>query len=397
MQQPTNNNITKIEIRIRDNDSLSWYRYHLTFSESGLSVEYIVDNHVINKKMYDLEFGNKLKSEIEDQNISAWPERYFKIFVHDSDKWIIDISFVDDTSVSVSGSRENSSNWKTLLSILSAYDIKIDNCSISKSTTVIPFPDYEKLKKEVEKLRTGLSMLVLERDDLVFIECKNIEMVYMLNIGGLEYKAFELNCAVLRIKRKIELIQAKKNRQEKVVLSAIEEILDVEFAEYQAKLDEQIGKMNAALDRSKGKELTDSESSELKKLYISIVKALHPDLHPDISSEKIKLFLNAVESYKNSDLTGLRIISEMITEQVLPEEYKDALVLLVKEKERLADLIKEIREDIIKIKSEYPYTMKSLIQDPDKIKEKKEELEGTIEEWKKALDLYKSKALDIMR
>ncbi len=41
--------------------------------------------------------------------------------------------------------------------------------------------------------------------------------------------------------------------------------------------------------------------------------------------------------------------------------------------------------------------MKSLIQDPDKISEKKKELEGIIEEWEKALDLYKSKLSEIMR
>jgi len=31
-------------------------------------------------------------------------------------------------------------------------------------------------------------MLILEHDELIFVECKNIEMAYMLAIGGLEYK-----------------------------------------------------------------------------------------------------------------------------------------------------------------------------------------------------------------
>jgi len=396
MSQPNKQHITGIDIRIRNNDSLSWYQYHLMFLESGLSFEYIVGNDVINKMSYDLETSNKLMYSIDDLNIPSWPERVIKVFVHDSDKWIISINYSDDSSVSVSGSK-SSSNWRTLLSVLSSYGIEINDGSEVSSTTVIAFPLYDKVKSEVEKLKIELSMFVLERDDLLFVECKNIEMAYMLSVGGLEYKAFELNCAVLRLKRKIELIQAKKNRQEKVVLSAIEEILDVEFAEYQAKLDEQIGKMNAALDRSKGKELTDSESRELKKLYIGIVKALHPDLHPNISPEKIKLFLNAVEAYKKGDLTGLRIISEMVVDKKISLEHTDALSLLVKEKERLSELIKGLKEDIIKIKSEYPYTMKSLIQDSEKISEKKKELEGIIEEWEKALDFYKSKLSETMR
>lgn len=83
-------------------------------------------------------------------------------------------------------------------------------------TDIIIFPDFEKLKNEVEKIRTELSMLLLERDELQFVICRNIETAYMLKLGGLEYKAYEAQCTALRLKRKIELIQAKKNRQEKL-------------------------------------------------------------------------------------------------------------------------------------------------------------------------------------
>ena len=149
---------------------------------------------------------------------------------------------------------------------------------VSSSGNVIVFPDFEKLKSEVEKMRTELSMLLLERDELQFVICKNIETEYMLKLGSIEYKAYEAQCAALRLKRKIELIQAKKNRQEKVIISAIEETLDNEFAEYQKQLDEQIDKMNDALKRSKAEVLSDEDNKELKKLYRKIVKALHPDI-----------------------------------------------------------------------------------------------------------------------
>ena len=59
---------------------------------------------------------------------------------------------------------------------------------------IILFPDFQKLKEEVDKLRTELSMLVLERDELRLVECKNIEMIYMLELGSLEYKIFETQC-----------------------------------------------------------------------------------------------------------------------------------------------------------------------------------------------------------
>lgn len=41
--------------------------------------------------------------------------------------------------------------------------------------------------------------------------------------------------------------------------------------------------MNYALKRSKAKVLSDEGNKELKKLYRKIVKALHPDINPDVS------------------------------------------------------------------------------------------------------------------
>ena len=237
---------------------------------------------------------------------------------------------------------------------------------ISSSNNVIVFPDFEKLKSEVEKMRTELSMLLLERDELQFVICKNIETEYMLKLGSIEYKAYEAQCAALRLKRKIELIQAKKNRQEKVIISAIEDTLDNEFAEYKKQLDEQIDKMNDALKRSKADVLSDEDNRELKKLYRKIVKELHPDINPDVSEAQVQLFENAVSAYKNGDLGTLRIINEMVGNSPLPKQDKDAMTQIVEEKDRLQGLLKAIRESIEKIKSEYPYTMKEVLEDTEK-------------------------------
>lgn len=262
---------------------------------------------------------------------------------------------------------------------------------------VIVFPDFEKLKNEVERMRTELSMLLLERDELQFVICKNIETEYMLKLGSIEYRAYEAQCLSLRLKRKIELIQAKKNRQEKVIISAIEETLDTEFAEYQKQLDEQINKMNDAFKRSKAEVLTDEENKELKKLYRKIVKALHPDINPDVSETQVNLFDNAVKAYKNGDLNTLRIIGEMVGNSPLPEQHKDALTQLNEEKERLQHLLKAIRDSIEQIKSEYPYTMKEIIEDEEQTEQKKKELENILSQYNELISIYKAKIEEMIR
>ena len=263
--------------------------------------------------------------------------------------------------------------------------------------TIIIFPEYDELKKDIEKLRTELSMLMLQYDDLRLVECRNIEMEYMLLLGGLEYKAYELECQYLRLKRKIELIQMSLNRQEKVVITSIELTLDEEFYEYRKKLDEQMDKMNDALERSKCKVMSDDEAKELKSLYRKAVKALHPDLHPDATDAQVALLCNATEAYENGDIIRMRIIVEMLSADELPEGKDDAMLELASEKKRLTSLIAQINEKISVIKSGYPYILKELICSKERIDFRRNQLNDVIRQYTEAIQLFSAKIEELTR
>ncbi len=264
-------------------------------------------------------------------------------------------------------------------------------------SNIIVFPDFEELKQKVERLRTELSMLLLERDELQFVICRNIETLYMLKLGSLEYKAYEAQCNFLRLKRKLELVQAKINRQEKIIVSDIEKLLDKEFAEYQEKLNEQIDKMNTAIEHSKGTPLTDEENKELKKIYRKIVKSLHPDMNPNITESQRTLFENAVEAYKSGNLSMLKIIGEMVTEPSIPDRTADAMTMLKDNAKSLEKMTVSIQEDISKIKSSYPYTMKDLIEDEEKIAVRKGEIENILTQYNDGIALYQARIDELMR
>ena len=256
--------------------------------------------------------------------------------------------------------------------------------------------EYENLKNELLKKRTELSMLVLQRDELKYVICKNIETKYMLELGSLEYCLYQSECIIMRLKRKVELIQMRINRQEKIDVSAIDKLLDEQFREYQQKLEEKIKKMNEAIERNNGEVLTEQQVKELKKLYRAIVKALHPDLNPSVTKQQIKLFQNAVTAYKNGDLQTLRIINEMISNNHSEDDNTDNIEKMRNELIRLDRMISSINGDIEKIKSEYPYTMKDILFDKEQLNQKKQELKDNIDQCDELVSFYKTKIQNLL-
>ena len=256
--------------------------------------------------------------------------------------------------------------------------------------------EYENLKKELLKKRTELSMLVLQRDELKYVICKNIETKYMLELGSLEYCLYQSECIIMRLKRKVELIQMRINRQEKIDVSAIDKLLDEQFREYQQKLEEKIKKMNEAIERDNGEVLTEQQVKELKKLYRAIVKALHPDLNPNVTKQHIKLFQNAVTAYKNGDLQTLRIINEMISNNHSEDDNTDNIEKMRDELIRLDRMISSINGDVEKIKSEYPYTMKDILFDKEQLNQRKQELKDNINQCNELVSFYKTKIQNLL-
>lgn len=261
---------------------------------------------------------------------------------------------------------------------------------------IVLFSGFEKLKEEIKRLKTELSMLLLERDELELVTCKNIEVAYHLKFGALEYKAYEAQCTALRLKRKIELIQARLNRQEKVELLIIEQTLDTEFADYKKILNEKIDKMNEAIEYSKLDELSPQDSKELKKLYRNIVKHLHPDINPDVTNEQLRLLETAITAYKDGNIATLKIINAMLSDYDISENTQDAMSALTEEKSRLEDMLLNIRKSIDKIKSSYPYTVKELVTDSEKEQQYKEKLESILKQYEMMIKIYQAKLKEML-
>lgn len=251
---------------------------------------------------------------------------------------------------------------------------------------IVEFPDTKNLKEKIKTLRENLEELLLEKDYLESIVCENIKTKYTLLFGGLEYRLYKASCEYLRLRRKKEMIQAKKNREEEVNIKAIEADLDNEFIDYKRKLDEKISEVNNALKRSKLKVMSKDEVNEMKKLYRVIVKKLHPDLNPKITESEKELFYRATECHKCGDLTAIRLIFEIVGSDDAKDETTTAPAdSLEKEATRLETLVESVQKDIEKLKSTEPYIWKVYLDDENKKNEKLNALERDIENFENAI------------
>ena len=119
-------------------------------------------------------------------------------------------------------------------------------------------------------------------------------------------------------------------------------------------------------------------AEELKSLYRKIVKRLHPDVHPDPTPREKDLLNQAHEAYKIGDLEKMRWIWEEIIGMDPPEDrFEDS----EKGRKQLRKLLKALKtrcslleSEIQRIRSEFPYTMKSFLEDDVAVEERQCEL-----------------------
>jgi len=238
-------------------------------------------------------------------------------------------------------------------------------------------PAHAALAAEVAALRDELASLLAEVDELLEFVRPNLLALYQVRLGPAELELLAARYELARVKRAIDLGQAALNAGRKPDPARIEETLAREAAEWTERLDAAARKLKAAAEHLKGL-LSKEESAELRKLYLVLVKKLHPDLHPDLSDDERKLWHKVQDANRLNDLPGMRALAALTQGEIAPKATP-AVDVLGHEKEILTKHVETQRKKIAAIRAEPPFTLERELNDEAWVKAKCEALSAETE------------------
>lgn len=244
---------------------------------------------------------------------------------------------------------------------------------------LIEYPGYKKKTEKLNTLKAELAHLISQRDILENTVGKNLLAIYATKIGKNEYILFRTRHEVERLKRKIELFQARLNHGKRFDIQEVESKLDKEYIKWKKEMSRMLEDIEKARKRL-GSLMDEKESKQLQELYRFLVKRLHPDINNDPAERTKLLWHRTMEAYSISDLEELKAI-KLLTEDIVDKDPDCSLQDMDKKIEDVSAKVIRLIQYIKKIKSEFPFTIEDLICDKSWVSEKNTEILKEIESF----------------
>lgn len=250
-------------------------------------------------------------------------------------------------------------------------------------------PEYEELKEQFAQLSGEYSELITRYQELCSTIIPNVGMEYMLKIGRREHQLFTRQVELQQLKREISLYQAARNRGERLSQAEVAKTIREEFNAYQQQLREQEQQIKEAEKRFGYEKMSQEDSVEFRKLYLDLVKKLHPDLHSDLPPQASTLWHQVMKAYQQNNLPELTLLTEMAAEMLKhPEIQAPSEDAISGFREKLAKVTrkkKQLQERLQELQQVPPLSYVELLADANKVLNKRTEIKNLLESVEKQI------------
>ena len=252
--------------------------------------------------------------------------------------------------------------------------------------------EYTMLQLRYGALKERVANQIEMLHALVCTTGPNIKARYMMFIGRLECKMYELKVEFNRWKRRFALRQAALNHGETPDLAAIEATINREFAEFMKEIRLRAEEIKEDARLFAAKSLSDEENSAVRLAYLNAVKKLHPDLNPNLPKAAQDLWNEIQSAYAARDWEAVRLLAALVDSVVSGVDdfasSPDATVALKEACERLAAKSRELAEETARIQNEPPFTYAAFLDDEEAVTARQNELKMDIAELKAKIANY---------
>lgn len=242
--------------------------------------------------------------------------------------------------------------------------------------------EYNALKLRYVVLRERVATQIEMYTHLVEVVGPNLKAHYMVLVGLLEHRVYELKTKVNRWKRRFALRQRFLNRGEEPDLVGIEAELDQEFAEYLAEIKKHLAEIKEASLVFHAERLSEKESSELRCIYLDTVKKLHPDINPGLPQAARDLWNQIQAAYSGQDWDKVKFLATLVDGVVSGDKdfvpSEDGMAELKELCEHLESRCREIARRTEELKSTVPFIYEALLGNEKLVAERQGQLYAQI-------------------
>ena len=183
-------------------------------------------------------------------------------------------------------------------------------------------------------------------------------------------------------------------------LPGIDAALEREFVVWKQKVREAAEAFGRAQQWVQTTPLSDADRAELKQIYRKLVKALHPDVHPDQGEPARDLWQRVQAAHAASALADLKALEVLAGDVVLPlpEPHPDAPGGVRAERDKIAGMITALDRKRAEAEALPPFTLREQLADDAWIAARRAEIETDIaplEAQRSALESYLQQLLTI--
>lgn len=253
---------------------------------------------------------------------------------------------------------------------------------------------YTESADRYEQAKILLAELICNHDEMVLRQAVFLEAQYLGYVGELKQQRYFHYVHVEALKRKIELLQSYLDRGLQPDMEQIGQTLQKEFGAYEDELQKLLQQQADAEYVLNQPQLSPAEEQRLKAVYLELTKALNPELHPRLSKEDWDLWVQVRNAYEVSDLDKLDTLWELV-KALRVEKGEETIRVENPNRQDLDDMGNWFGRTMAKIiiykdklrdmEDEYPFTLASVLADPEQLEMEQNELQVQITEYEEEI------------